>query len=69
MTTDSPQLPTVAVDIHGAAKALSVSISTVRRLRGRGLLRPVNSSIKRVTFAVAELERFTRENTPGGFPL
>jgi excisionase family DNA binding protein len=49
-----------ALKLRGAAKFLSVSPVTVRRLVERGLLRP-NRTTRHLLFPLRELERFLSE--------
>jgi len=57
---DTSQQLVGALKIRGAAKFLSVSVITVRRLVERGLLRP-NRSTRHLLFPLRELDRFLSE--------
>ena len=50
-------IPVGALKIREAARYLSVSIITVRRLITRGLIKP-NRALRHILIPVAELERF-----------
>lgn len=52
-----PEAPILAVDRHGAASALAISVATVDRLVCAGELRPAYIGAA-VRFPLAELERF-----------
>ncbi len=48
-------------DIHEAAESLSVSTMSIRRLVGRGLLKP-NRALGKLLFPATELDRFAAQN-------
>ena len=58
MTATAEPLSPAFVDIRGAARILSVSEPTVRRLAARGELRKVNIGPSCVRYRVEELRRF-----------
>jgi excisionase family DNA binding protein len=53
-------IPVGALKIREAARYLSVSIITVRRLITRGLIKP-NRSLRHILIPIAELDRFLGE--------
>jgi excisionase family DNA binding protein len=53
-------MPVGALKIKEAARYLSVSTITVRRLINRGLIKP-NRALRHVLIPVAELDRFLTE--------
>ena len=55
--SDTKQYPVGALKLKGAAKYLSVSPITIRRLIDRGLLKP-NHATRHLIFSIAELDRF-----------
>ncbi len=56
------EAPKLALTRVEAADALNISPATLDRLVKRGLLRPCRA-LRRPLFAIAEIERFLRENT------
>ena len=52
----------LALNLKETAFALSTSTRTVRRLKERGLLRPIDA-IGKLTFSTVEINRFLTENT------
>jgi excisionase family DNA binding protein len=60
ITQKSTSSPVGALKLKEAAKYLSVSPISVRRLIGRGLLNP-NRALRHILIPIAELDRFLRE--------
>ena len=58
--SDTKQYPVGALKLKGAAKYLSVSEITIRRLIDRGLLKP-NRATRHLIFDIRELQRFLEQ--------
>jgi excisionase family DNA binding protein len=64
ITHPETEKPIGALKVTGAAKYLNVTPATVRRLVGRGLLKP-NRALRHWIFAVDELDRFLHDAVEG----
>lgn len=61
MTTIKPMIVKRLYTIKEAAESLGCSVHSIRRLVGRGLLKP-NRALGKFLFSAAELDRFASES-------